>query len=67
MIEFLGMGKNVTEVGIFRKTGNLKKQHKLMEMMNKGKEIDFHAGEFNIHECASVSGGIKNIKKQFAH
>ena len=48
------MGKSVTEKGIFRKTGRLKKQHELLERLDKGEEIDFHAGDFTIHKIASV-------------
>jgi len=54
VIEYLGLGRNVTEEGIFRKSGSLKKQQDLMERIDKGEEISFENGDFTTHECASV-------------
>jgi len=54
VIEYLGLGRNVTEEGIFRKSGSLKKQQDLMERINNGEEVSLEDGEFTTHECASV-------------
>lgn len=54
VIEYLGLGRNVTEEGIFRKSGSLKKQQDLMERVDKGDDLSLEDGEFTTHECASV-------------
>lgn len=54
VIEYLGLGRNVIEEGIFRKSGSLKKQQDLMDRMDKGEEVCFVDGIYTTHECASV-------------
>jgi len=54
VIEYLGLGKNVVEEGIFRKSGNIKRQQDLIERIEKGEQISFEEGNFTTHECASV-------------
>jgi len=54
VIEYLGLEKNLTEEGIFRKSGSLKKQQDLMERIDRGEEISFENSDFTTHECASV-------------
>ena len=39
VIEWLGLGVNLVEEGIFRKSGSLKKQQELMERLQTGEEL----------------------------
>ena len=54
VIEFLGLGVNVTEEGVFRKAGSFKKQQDLLEKVEKGEDLELETGPYSIHECASV-------------
>jgi len=54
VVEFLGLGRNVVEEGIFRKTGTVRKQQELLDRIERGEDLELEAGNFSIHECASV-------------
>merc|ERR1719234_2164071 len=54
IIEYLGRPHNITQEGLFRKHGNLKKQQALKERLNRGIPLDLDDCEFSVHECASV-------------
>ena len=54
VVEFLGLGKNVVEEGIFRKAGTVRKQQELLERIERGEDLCLEDGQFSIHECASV-------------
>lgn len=54
VVEFLGLGKNVVEEGIFRKAGTVRKQQELLERIERGEDLCLEEGQFSIHECASV-------------
>jgi len=54
VIEWLGLGVNLVEEGIFRKSGSLKKQQELMERLQTGEELRLEERQYSVHECASV-------------
>ena len=54
VVEFLGLGKNVVEEGIFRKTGTVRKQQELLERIERGEDLELEAGHYTTHEAASV-------------
>lgn len=54
VVEFLGLGRNVVEEGIFRKTGTVRKQQELLERIERGEDLGLEDGHYSIHECASV-------------
>jgi len=54
VIEFLGLGVNVAEEGVFRKAGRIIKQQELLEKVERGEDLDLIEGHYNTHECASV-------------
>ena len=58
IIEYLKRPNNLRLEGIFRKHGNIKKQHALKERLNKGIAVDLDSEEFTVHECAST---LKNF------
>jgi len=58
IIEYLGRPHNITQEGLFRKHGNLKKQQALKERLNKGVPLNLDEEEFSVHECAAV---LKNF------
>ena len=45
IIEYLGRPHNITQEGLFRKHGNLKKQQVLKEILNKGVPLNLHEEE----------------------
>ena len=54
VIEYLGLGRNVVEEGIFRKTGTVRKQQELLERIERGEDLELEDGHYTTHECASV-------------
>ena len=54
IIQYLEQPGNITTEGIFRKTGNLRKQQVLKDRLNRGVPMNLDDGEFSVHECASV-------------
>ena len=54
VIEYLGLNVNVTEEGVFRKAGSIKKQQELLERVERGEDLELETGHYNTHECASV-------------
>jgi len=58
IIEFLGRESNISVEGLFRKHGNIKKQHALKERLNRGVSLNLDEGEFTVHECAAVLKGF---------
>jgi len=58
IIEYLGRPHNITQEGLFRKHGNLKKQQALKERLNRGVPLNLDEEEFTVHECAAV---LKNF------
>jgi len=58
IIEYLGRPHNISQEGLFRKHGNLKKQQALKERLNRGVPLNLDEEEFSVHECAAV---LKNF------
>jgi len=54
LIEFLGLGVNISEEGIFRKAGRVKNQSELLEKVERGVDLELEGGQYSTHECASV-------------
>ena len=54
VIEHLGLGVNISEEGIFRKTGRVKIQYELLEKVERGVDLELEGGQYSTHECASV-------------
>ena len=54
MLEYLGLDRNVSEEGIFRKSGKQRKQQALLELLINGTSVDFYEESYSVHECASV-------------
>ncbi|XP_058451434.1 serine-rich adhesin for platelets [Malaya genurostris] len=54
LIQFLIQDKNVTQEGIFRKTGSLSRQTELKNALVQGIPICLENGDFTAHDCASV-------------
>lgn len=54
VIEHLGLGVNISEEGIFRKTGRVKIQYELLEKVESGIDLELEGGHYSTHECASV-------------
>ena len=54
VIEFLGLGVNIAEEGIFRKAGRVKNQSELLEKVERGEDLELEGGHYSTHECASV-------------
>lgn len=45
---------DVTQEGIFRRTGKLTRQQDLKSQLVNGVEIDLNEGLYSVHDCASV-------------
>ncbi|XP_058822013.1 serine-rich adhesin for platelets isoform X2 [Topomyia yanbarensis] len=54
LINFLIQDKNITQEGIFRKTGSLNRQNELKNALVQGVPICLEKGDFTAHDCASV-------------
>ncbi|KXJ81980.1 hypothetical protein RP20_CCG016115 [Aedes albopictus] len=58
LIDFLVQEKNISQEGIFRKTGSLQRQSELKNALLHGVPINLEKGDFTAHDCASV---LKNF------
>lgn len=58
LIDFLIQDKNISQEGIFRKTGSLQRQSELKNALIHGVPINLENGDFTAHDCASV---LKNF------
>ncbi|XP_036332942.1 uncharacterized protein LOC118744203 [Rhagoletis pomonella] len=54
---FLLLEKNITQEGIFRKTGSASRQNELRQQVQNDKPIDLEAGGYSAHDCATVFKG----------
>lgn len=45
---------DVVQEGIFRRTGKLTRQQDLKSQLINGAVIDLNAGQYSVHDCASV-------------
>ncbi|CAH2230850.1 jg15294 [Pararge aegeria aegeria] len=58
LIEFLSQPDNVTQEGIFRRTGSLSRQQELRQLLVTGSNLGLTDGKFTVHDCASVLKGF---------
>ncbi|XP_075975556.1 rho GTPase activating protein at 54D [Anticarsia gemmatalis] len=58
LIDFLSKPDNVTQEGIFRRTGSLSRQQELKNLLLTGSNLGLDEGKFTVHDCASVLKGF---------
>lgn len=58
LIEFLKKEQNISVEGIFRRTGALTRQQELRNLLIQGVTLNLEAGQFSVHDCASVLKGF---------
>ncbi|XP_013193606.2 rho GTPase-activating protein 19 isoform X2 [Amyelois transitella] len=58
LIDFLSKQENVTQEGIFRRTGSLSRQQELRQLLLTGSSLQLEEGRFSVHDCASVLKGF---------
>ncbi|XP_071566450.1 uncharacterized protein [Temnothorax nylanderi] len=58
LIDYLSKEQNITQEGIFRRTGKLTRQQDLKTAMSQGVFLDLDDGRFSVHDCASVLKGF---------
>ncbi|XP_063535064.1 rho GTPase-activating protein 19-like isoform X2 [Cydia strobilella] len=58
LIDFLSLPENVTQEGIFRRTGSLTRQQELKQLLLTGSSLGLKEGRFTVHDCASVLKGF---------
>ncbi|XP_037032276.1 uncharacterized protein LOC119071512 [Bradysia coprophila] len=58
LIKFLVLEQNITQEGIFRRTGSLARQNDLKSRINNGLPLNLEGGAYTVHDCASVFKGI---------
>lgn len=54
LINFLVQEQNISQEGIFRKTGSLNRQNELKNALVQGVPIYLENGDYTAHDCASV-------------
>ncbi|XP_071448034.1 uncharacterized protein RhoGAP54D [Hetaerina americana] len=58
LIEYLSKEQSIQQEGIFRRSGKLRRQQELKALLNQGITLDLNAGNYSVHDCASV---LKNF------
>ncbi|XP_069705014.1 rho GTPase-activating protein 19 isoform X2 [Periplaneta americana] len=58
LIEFLSKDQNISQEGIFRRSGKMTRQQELKQMLNQGCPLNLEDSHFSVHDCASV---LKNF------
>ncbi|KAL0830749.1 hypothetical protein ABMA28_002874 [Loxostege sticticalis] len=58
LIDFLSQPENVTQEGIFRRTGSLSRQQELRQLLLTGSNLGLEDSKFSVHDCASVLKGF---------
>ncbi|CAL4140048.1 unnamed protein product, partial [Meganyctiphanes norvegica] len=58
LIHYLRKEPNITQEGLFRKTGSLTRQQELRHLLNSGGDLDLDSGTYSAHDCASVLKGF---------
>ncbi|CAK1555235.1 unnamed protein product [Leptosia nina] len=58
LIDFLSKPDNVTQEGIFRRTGSLSRQQELRQLLHTGSDLGLDDSKFSVHDCASVLKGF---------
>ncbi|KAI5740692.1 hypothetical protein M8J76_006194 [Diaphorina citri] len=54
LIDFLSLEPNITQEGIFRKSGSTSRQQELKNLLGQSNSIELSSGQFSVHDCASV-------------
>ncbi|XP_042868903.1 uncharacterized protein LOC122251229 isoform X7 [Penaeus japonicus] len=54
LIHYLNKDYNITQEGIFRKSGSLTRQQELKNLLNSGGDLNLDYGVYSAHDCASV-------------
>ncbi|KAK7021964.1 Rho GTPase-activating protein 19 [Halocaridina rubra] len=54
LIHFLNKEYNITQEGLFRKSGSLSRQQELKNQLNSGGVLNLDSGSHSAHDCASV-------------
>uniref|UniRef100_A0AAG5CYW1 Rho-GAP domain-containing protein n=1 Tax=Anopheles atroparvus TaxID=41427 RepID=A0AAG5CYW1_ANOAO len=54
LIAFLELEENISQEGIFRKTGSLARQSELKNLLVQGSAFTLDRGDYTAHDCASV-------------
>ncbi|XP_037952908.1 uncharacterized protein LOC119683326 [Teleopsis dalmanni] len=55
--EFLLLEKNITQEGIFRKTGSVSRQNELRIQIQSNKALELECSSYSAHDCATVFKG----------
>ncbi|KAL0269321.1 UNVERIFIED_CONTAM: hypothetical protein PYX00_007101 [Menopon gallinae] len=58
LINFLSLEDNISQEGIFRRSGKVTRQQELKTLISQGIAINLNDGPFSVHDCATV---LKNI------
>ncbi|XP_074107938.1 uncharacterized protein LOC141533136 [Cotesia typhae] len=54
LIAYLSKEQCISQEGIFRRTGKLKRQQDLKLLLYQGQSLNLEDGTYNVHDCASV-------------
>lgn len=54
LIHFLNKEYNISQEGLFRKSGSLTRQQELKNLLNSGGDLNLDSGSHSAHDCASV-------------
>ncbi|XP_071523279.1 uncharacterized protein RhoGAP54D isoform X1 [Panulirus ornatus] len=54
LIHYLNKDYNITQEGLFRKSGSLSRQQELKALLNSGADLNLDYGTYSAHDCASV-------------
>ncbi|XP_042218361.1 rho GTPase-activating protein 19-like [Homarus americanus] len=54
LIHYLNEHYNITQEGLFRKSGSLSRQQELKALLNAGGDLNLDYGTYSAHDCASV-------------
>ncbi|XP_050099923.1 uncharacterized protein LOC126580732 isoform X2 [Anopheles aquasalis] len=63
LIAFLEQEHNISQEGIFRKTGSLARQGELKNLLVQGNTLPLDQGDYTAHDCASV---LKNFLSELS-
>ncbi|XP_058055786.1 uncharacterized protein LOC131207191 [Anopheles bellator] len=63
LIAFLEQEHNISQEGIFRKTGSLTRQNELKNLLVQGNALHLDQGDYTAHDCASV---LKNFLSELS-
>ncbi|XP_076045556.1 uncharacterized protein LOC143027827 isoform X4 [Oratosquilla oratoria] len=58
LIHYLNRDYNITQEGLFRKSGSVTRQQELKALLNSGRDLNLDYGNYSAHDCASV---LKNF------